>query len=245
MGHKTNSTYATDFDVARNYHICSLFRTGMKSWGDLSFINPQTRDTGTSTSTDFSTGLFYPALAGVNFTFHKAIRPRQKYEICTRVLSWDEKWLHLISHFVERGTCKAVHFSDQNGQPDPERDTGIADSRDHGQLEEGSPRAVIFATAMAKIVFKKGRKTISPSRFLGDCGLLPQQDGDWKVPVQESVNQPRDENEKDHENMANLKIGETIERMRADGYRLSEHLNSLEDGYSFYNVNESVYFSKC
>ena len=232
MGHKTNSTYATDFDVARNYHICSLFRVGMKAWGDLSFVNPQTRDT-------HGTGLFFPALAGVNFTFHRAIRPGQKYEICTRVLSWDYKWLHLISHFVERGNCKPTHLSDQrNPQLDPEMNIGnLADSQcvDQGQ-HSGS---VVFATAMAKIVFKKGRKTVPPPQFLADCGLLPHKE---MVATAESAQISSEDEKLDDNNMT--KIGENIERIRATNHRVAEHLNSLDEGCSFYNMSEKVFFSK-
>lgn len=235
--------------------MCSIFRIGLKLWGDVSFINPQTRD-----SQGTNTGLFYPALAGASFTFHKAIRPRQKYEIRTRVLSWDEKWLHLISHFVERGHSKNLIFSDhkrnRNSQLDLEMNVGIVenseDSQDNGR---SGPSPLIFATAMGKIVFKKGRKTIPPSQFLVDCGLLPQQENLSKSTTQESVNYPNlDGNEKGEEEKGDeekgdendmAKIGEMIECIRADGHRVSRHLNSLVKGYSFYNVSEKVFFSKC
>lgn len=233
MGHKTNSTYATDFDVARNYHMCSLFRVGMKSWGDLSFVNPQPSDT-------YGTGALFPALAGLNITFHRAIRPRQKYEIATRVLSWDDKWIHLISHFVERGSCKPVHFTDQrNPQRDPEMNIG---DLAHVPCDYRGPpsRSVVFATAMAKIVFKKGRKTVPPAQFLVDCGLLPRQE---IVVPHGSTQKPCEEEKFDDNNM--IKIGENIEEIRATGYQMAERLNALAEGCSFYNMSEKVFFSKC
>lgn len=231
MGHKTNSTYATDFDVARNYHICSLFRVGLKKWGDISFVNTQTRDAGS--------GLFYPAIAGINFTFHKGIRPRKKYEICTRVLSWDDKWLHLISHFVERGSCKPVHFTDQKSrQCDAEMNIGNLESPDCLD-DERNPRSVVFATAMAKIVFKKGRKTVPPADFLVDCGLLPSPE---KTSTTESSQVPSEDEKLGHDHLT--RIGHNIETTRALGYLVAERLNGLDEGCSFYNASEKVFFSK-
>lgn len=231
MGHKSNSTYFTDFDVARNYHICSLFRTGLKVWGDkLSFINPQTRKA-------HGTQLFFLALGGVGFTFHRAIRPRQEYEICTRVLSWDEKWLHLISHFVEKGACDPAYFSDQQ---QPYHDSEM-DSEELGDSQTVNYRtdsqSAVFATGLAKIVFKKGRNTIPPSQFLSDCGLLPQQ----------GSNAAHGSNCRAAANFADknlTKISEIIEKRRARGHRLAEHINGLDDGRSFYNIREKVFFSK-
>ncbi|KAJ5936322.1 hypothetical protein N7454_005620 [Penicillium verhagenii] len=231
MGHKTNSTYATDFDVARNYHMCSLFRVGLKKWGDLSFVNTQTRDAGI--------GLFYPALAGVNFTFHRGICPRQKYEICTRILSWDDKWLHLISHFVDRGNCKPVYLSDhRNSQCDPEMDLGdLAESQCVNESENSE--SIVFATAMAKIVFKKGRKTVPPAQFLVDCGLLPRQE----QAANRELPQVSKEDKRLHDDSM-TKIGESIERTRSTGYHVAEHLNALDEGCSLYNMSEKVFFSK-
>ncbi|KAJ5852267.1 uncharacterized protein N7529_011652 [Penicillium soppii] len=232
MGHKTNSSYATDFDVARNYHLCSLFRVGLKSGGDFSFISPQPRDA-------YGTGPLFPALGGVNITFHKAIRPRQKYEISTRVLSWDDKWIHLISHFVERGSCKPVHFTDQrNPQRDPEMNIGDLTQMTSAD-QHPSSRPVVYATAMAKIVFKKGRKTVPPPQFLVDCGLLP---GKEKVVLHGSIQNACEEEKVDDNDMT--KIRDDIEEIRTAGYEMAERLNTLAEGESFYNMSEKVFFSK-
>ncbi|KAJ6118259.1 hypothetical protein N7471_013726 [Penicillium samsonianum] len=171
MGHKTNSTYATDFDVARNYHICSLFRVGMKSWGDLSFVNPQPSDAyGTGRDPEMNIG----DLAHV--------------------------------------TC------DYRGPPS---------------------RSLVFATAMAKIVVKKGYKTVPPAQFLVDYDLLPSQE---IVVPHESTQNSCEEEKFDDNNM--IKIGENIEEIRVTGYQMAERLNALAEGCSFYNMSEKVFFSK-
>jgi hypothetical protein len=231
MGHKTNSTYATDFDVARSYHICSMFRVGLKMWSGLSFVNPQGRGD--------ETELFYPALAGVSFTFHRAIRPRQKYEISTRILSWDDKWLYLISHFVERGACKPAYFSDRKKpQHDPELNLEVLGYSQSFDYENGSQSSV-FATGMAKMVFKKGRKTIPPSQFLSDCGLLPQQGSDA---AHLPDNNCKEKVGLDDEELTKLK--ESIEVRRAMGYQVAQHLNNLDKGSSVFNVAEKIFYSR-
>jgi hypothetical protein len=199
----------------------------------MSFINPQSRDGG-------GEGMFFPALAGSSFVFHKAIRPRQKYEICTRVLSWDEKWLHLISHFVKKGSCKAKYLSDQKGcQLDAELSGGdCADWHGFGQREED--QSAVFATCMAKMVFKKGRKTISPERFLVDCGLLPSPEQS----ANHETSGDSDSNEKlADENMK--KLEESIENTRRTGHQIAVHLNALQEGSSLFNLSEKLFFSKC
>lgn len=228
MGHKSNSTYFTDFDVARSYHISSIFRIGLKVWGDkVSFVNPQTRQ-------EHGTELFYLALAGVGFTFHKAIRPRQKYEIHTRVLSWDEKSLHLISHFVERGACDRAYVWDQQ-QPHHDPEMSLEGPRDSQTFDhEADSRSVVLATGIAKIVLKHGRRTIPPSQFLSDCGLLPQQGSD--VTQFSSCRRP------EGENLTNIR--ESIEKRRARGQQVAEHIHGLAAGRSFYDITEKVFFSK-
>jgi hypothetical protein len=173
----------------------------------------------------------------VGFTFHRAIRPRQKYEICTRVLSWDEKWLYLISHFVERGACSPTYFSDQQQshhdiEMNPE-EVGDLQAFDHKTVSQ----SVVLATGIAKIVFKKGRKTIPPSQFLSDCGLLPQQ-GSGATRGSKCRLSAKSEDE----NLARLR--ETIEKRRARGHQVAEHINGLDGGRSFYNITEKVFFSK-
>ncbi|KAK1144819.1 hypothetical protein N8T08_004831 [Aspergillus melleus] len=81
--HKSNSTYFTDLDISR---------------GNLSLLL-------------FSQGLsFRPShhhavmiLSGVQCVFRREIKPYQGYEVWSRVMSWDEKWVYIVSHFVERG----------------------------------------------------------------------------------------------------------------------------------------------
>ncbi|KAJ9148845.1 Capsule polysaccharide biosynthesis protein [Pleurostoma richardsiae] len=81
--HKSNSTYFTDLDISRGNISLVLFRKPFNP-----FPGPNQ---------------LLMVLGGAQCVWRKEIKPYQSYELWTRVLSWDEKWIYLVSHFVERG----------------------------------------------------------------------------------------------------------------------------------------------
>jgi hypothetical protein len=137
---------------------------------------------------------------------------------------------------VEKGACNSAYFSDQQQTYDLERNSEALGKVQTVHCEANS-QSVVFATGVAKIVFKEGRRTIPPSQFLSDCGLLPQPDRD----IIHGFN-CRAAAKCEDKNLA--KMGEMIEERRARGHRIAHHINGLIDGRSIYNVNEEVFFSK-
>lgn len=102
-------------------------------------------------------------LGGVQCSFRREIRPYQGYEMWTRVLSWDEKWVYLVSHFVEKGKVKPGRYVLQGG----DKKGGSGGKR--GRMEQ----KYVLASSVARYVFKSGRKTVPPQEPLVDCNLLP------------------------------------------------------------------------
>ncbi|RAL03126.1 acyl-CoA thioesterase [Aspergillus ibericus CBS 121593] len=133
--HKSNATYFTDLDINRVHLIASLFKNQL--------------------SLGFSGGELGIALGSTACVFKREIKPYQGYEIHSRVLGWDGKWLVLVSHFVRpAGAGK-----------------GVGEKR-------------ILASAVTRYVFKKGRVSVSPETVLTAAGLLPEKgaevkEGDW------------------------------------------------------------------
>lgn len=78
--HKSNSTYFSDLDIARTHLICHLIKRSLRARRGL-----------------------YVALAGVSCLFRREIKPFEKYEIVSRLLAWDDKWVWVVSHFVSVG----------------------------------------------------------------------------------------------------------------------------------------------
>lgn len=87
----------------------------------------------------------YVALAGVVALFRREIKPFEKYEMRSRVLGWDGKWIWVVSHFVKCG----------------------------GNGKELDMSKRIYASCLSKYVCKEGRKTVPPEQVLTESGLLP------------------------------------------------------------------------
>ena len=99
-------------------------------------------------------------LGGVTCSFKKEIKPYQKFEVQTRVLCWDRKWLYFVSHFVDRSKA-TVKTTSKTGDG----------------LEQKKTHPAIFASSLSKYVFKQGRRTISPETVLRASNLLPERSG--------------------------------------------------------------------
>lgn len=203
--HKSNSTYLTDLDMARGYHMYSIFRVGTREY---------TRRGGRE-------GTFSPALGGVTLSFRREIGPFQKYDIWTRLVSWDAKWLYLVSHFVPAGTAMPALFTDQTASPPAAAPTAVDDlteGSDHDRPPPASAAPLVYASSVAKIVLKQGRKTIPPEEFLRACKLFG------------------DEGEKD--------LRDAVEKRRQEGLRLAECVTGLDGAFDWFNSHERVAFAR-
>jgi acyl-CoA thioesterase FadM len=49
-----------------------------------------------------------PVLAGVTIRFRKSLQPWQRYELRTRIVSWDEEWFYMEQRFVRGETVHAI-----------------------------------------------------------------------------------------------------------------------------------------
>jgi len=168
--HKSNSTYFADFDVARMNAVVRLCGKGMaKTKADMAKEGKG------------SVGIM---LGGVSCNFKKEIKPFEGFEIWTRILSWDRKWIYIISHFVKK---RAVEPKGYTLQPWKRvKAEKAAGDGSNGDAVSGSTtkatHPAIFASGIAKYVFKKGRLTIPPERILQNAGLLPPNSVDHETP---------------------------------------------------------------
>ncbi|KAH9224584.1 hypothetical protein DL95DRAFT_378225 [Leptodontidium sp. 2 PMI_412] len=225
--HKSNSTYFSDLDIARGHHLYCLFRLGFTKY---SSPNPPTISSPTSTSTQAEqtiktrSGRVHPALGGVTCTFKREIKPYQQYEIWTRVVSWDTKWLYLISHFVEKGAGNPMGYSDQPWRQHHSRQTHISESSKIDQKEKSGNKTVkkpkIYAFAVSKYAFKQGRLTVPPVSFLEACELLPRISPDEGGSEDAKI------------------LWEAIEARRKEGMGLCGNMAGLEDGMGLFEEEE-------
>jgi hypothetical protein len=107
------------------------------------------------------------ALGAVSCNFHREIKPYRQYEIWTRLLTWDRKWLYIVSHFVEKDAFQPTGYSLQLDREGRKRVENLTNEDRH------SLKRKIFASSIAKYVVKKGRLTIPPELVLERSQMLP------------------------------------------------------------------------
>ncbi|KZL85733.1 capsule polysaccharide biosynthesis protein [Colletotrichum incanum] len=139
--HKSNSTYFSDLDVARTDLLAALRAEAIH--GGL--------------YKEYKNGVMV-LLAGTSCIFKKELKPGAAFDMHSRILTWDKKWLYVVTHFVEKRKGAEVYTY----QPWKKLEEGKATSQ--------SP--IVFATAISKCVVKAGRLTVPPEKFLQSAGVL-------------------------------------------------------------------------
>lgn len=92
--HKSNSTYFSDFDLARAELLSVLFRKFY-----LEFTDPEIK---------LGRGEWvYTALGSVNMVFRREIGIYTKYNVKCRILGWNDKWIFVIGQFERNGKVHA------------------------------------------------------------------------------------------------------------------------------------------
>ena len=91
------------------------------------------------------------------------------------------RWIYMVTHFVRKDAIKPKSFSMYPRQKNPN-----AGSRNVDKKEDA-----IIASALSKIVFKKGRLTIPPEVMLQTSGLLPPRPADLALLQTEVYPVPR------------------------------------------------------
>ncbi|PMD45805.1 hypothetical protein L207DRAFT_410181, partial [Hyaloscypha variabilis F] len=167
--HKTNSSYFSDVDIARTHLVCTLFSTGIEKMRG-----------GTAAITGSKRPLFGLALGAVSCSFKRELKPYETYELWSRILTWDEKWIYIVTHFVRKGAVLPRKYTLYPQQNSTEEDFKRRDSTSSVDSLEGNEAVV--ATALSKCVFKQGRRTVSPALMLRESGLLPTKSLDDALP---------------------------------------------------------------
>ncbi|KAL8927876.1 MAG: hypothetical protein Q9172_001176 [Xanthocarpia lactea] len=186
--HKSNSTYFADFDIGRLHlliRLChsGIAKTGLDLWKKEGEKGPR------------QLGVM---MGGVNMNFRKEIKPGQAFEMWTRLLTWDRKWFFTVTHFVRKNTVKpkgwllqpwrnknrdkSIQTQQQSSRMRDAKGEDDTTGAERKALEKTGPHPAIFATGIAKYVFKRGRLTIPPELVLRNSGLLPPKPSDHETP---------------------------------------------------------------
>ncbi|KAI5852042.1 capsule polysaccharide biosynthesis protein [Durotheca rogersii] len=163
--HKSNSTYFADLDVGRTHLVCHLLARGSRAVANNATTKLVLDPADPSRP---AKGRFNIMLGAVECSFKKELLPYQKFEMWTRILSWDRKWLYVVTHFVEKGAVQPRSWDSGNFGPT---------RKSEGQPEDWEKK--VHATAVSKYVFKIGRLTVHPAIIIEASGLLPARPGGW------------------------------------------------------------------
>lgn len=126
---------------------------------------------GTAAITDSKSPLFGLALCAVSCSFKRELKPYESYELWTRVLSWDEKWIYIVTHFVRKGAVLPSNYTLYPQQNSAEQQFKRRGGADSVNSQDGNDAVV--ATALSKCVFKQGRRTVSPALMLKVSSIMP------------------------------------------------------------------------
>ncbi|KAK5081042.1 hypothetical protein LTR64_002145 [Lithohypha guttulata] len=157
FGHKSNSTYFTDVDIARTHLITTMFSHSIEKFRGGTTMNGLSGQPRSQ---------FTMPLGAVSCTFRKEFKPYEAYDMWTRILSWDEKWFYLVTHFVKQGD--KIEPTEHSLYPQ-QNSNG---KKSHRNFDKPMCSSVC-ATALSKVVFKNGRMTVAPEVMLELAGLLP------------------------------------------------------------------------
>jgi hypothetical protein len=168
--HKSNSTYFSDLDVTRSHLVCVLLQPAIDKLQhnkrDKLVLDPAGKPV---------SGVWSIMLGGVACSFKREIGMYQSYEMWSRILCWDRKWIYIVTHFVKKGTVKPKAYILTDGGWFGKGYKEVTGGSGDADIDEKA----IFASAISKYVMKLGRLTIHPEVGLSSSGLLPPKPGGW------------------------------------------------------------------
>jgi hypothetical protein len=183
--HKSNSTYFSDLDVTRSNIVSCLLREGIKK------LNT-TPDVVIGPDGVAAKGRWGIMLGAVHCSFKKEIAPYEPYEMWSRILCWDRKWIYVVSHFVKKGAVKPAGYTisppssllgsifGRKAEQATKKEHVAEHMNGNGHaMEQKIPHKAIFASAISKYVMKLGRLTVHPEVVIEASGLLPPRPGGW------------------------------------------------------------------
>ncbi|MCJ1264896.1 hypothetical protein MMC22_004771 [Lobaria immixta] len=168
--HKSNSTFFADLDVTRIHLLARLFGKGITK------LRKTPHMVSGPDGVPAKGGKLMVILGGTHCSFRREIKPFQAYEMWSRVLAWDQKWIYIVTHFVKPGSAKPHAYTSNGFPPGKKNKTATPDksaTRNGTPATPAIPQDRVLASAISKYVLKLGRLTINPEVLLHASDLLP------------------------------------------------------------------------
>ncbi|KAL3424564.1 capsule polysaccharide biosynthesis protein [Phlyctema vagabunda] len=187
--HKSNSTYFSDLDVTRSHLVCCLLQPGIDKLHKNQKHKLVLDKEGKAVK-----GAWGIMLGAVACSFKREIKPFERYEMWSRLLCWDRKWIYVVTHFVKAGTVRPESYILGDGSWFGTKyglKKGAKSAKDGA---EDVDQKFVFATAISKYVVKLGRLTVHPEVLIEAAGMLPSRPGGWtSMSSLSAANEPKPE----------------------------------------------------
>jgi len=95
--HKSNNTYISDLDVSRTHLVSLICSPGLAGHRKRIAAGEET-------------DRLNIVLGGVACFSQRDIKPYEQYEMCTRVLSLDQKWVYVVTYYVKKGAVAPAGY---------------------------------------------------------------------------------------------------------------------------------------
>ncbi|CZR53356.1 uncharacterized protein PAC_03234 [Phialocephala subalpina] len=237
--HKSNSTYFSDLDVSRHHLVACLFREGLAHLleNDDAILDLEGKP---------ATGHRFMMVGSVSCSFKREIKPYVGYEVWSRVLCWDRKWIYVVSHFVKKGTAKPrwyvmqesgeIFVSIFGGGSTSEEERDFLFENGHVPREKPAvmagfgdmPDKAIYASGIVRYVVKSGGMTVHPNLLLAASGLLPPRPGGWEGLASNGGKEIIMTSEERESRRGNEWDWRKVEAENSRGLKLAQHLDALE-----------------
>lgn len=220
--HKSNATFFSDLDVTRTHLLSHLFTNAMR---ELRLNKGLVFDR----AGKVARGPVTFALGASQCSFKREIAPYEAYEMWSRILTWDAKWIYVVTHFVSRKGKGVGALSGSSGSP-VHGGTALEKKGKDESVSDGAVSRLVFASAISKQVVKLGRISVDPEIVLVAAGLLP----------------PKSMGGDDAGGLAAVAVCEGVDSRRKRGLEFAKHLGALDglaEEFSFEDMAGSKVFS--
>jgi len=223
--HKSNSTYFSDLDESRTALMVHMLSSTKFSPAELEKAGFK--------------GAFAVILGSVHASFLKEIKPYERYQVRSRVLGWDQKWILIGSVFVRPKNAKD-RTREAKDRARRAKLEGKSEADIKADQDENDQGEVLLATCLSKYVVKKGRYTVPPERCWVSAGWLPEKPADQTAPppaVDSSVAMTPDSEQTNGE----VKLTEADLRRRAQetAAKATEKLEQVESKQEKEKLNKA------
>ena len=108
--HKSNSTYFSDLDVARTTLVVRLYTPGIYIASkevdrELLAAKQAGDDKGKATNMNKYVNV---AVGSVYCAFKREVKPFELYQVQSKIIAWDQKWLYIMSFFLRPAAKKGM-----------------------------------------------------------------------------------------------------------------------------------------